>query len=166
MEFEIEKAYFRMLRMIYCSELQLISFLPELWEQTAGFELASSVEVQLHLCRDRRNALERIAAEHGSSVAGDDCHTMRQLVSKGRRQLRHHGRGPTRDETAVDICLSVHRLLVLNYKIARHLAAGLGLSADTARLGQLADRIVEHLPRACDSAGPTGPKSRLASALS
>ena len=151
---EMENAYFRKLRMIYCSELQLISLLPELSEQITDFKFSSSINGLLRLCRERRGALEMIASDHAISPAGDDCDTMRRLVTEGRHELRHCSRGQSRDVVIADVCVSVHRLLVVNYGMARNLAVRLGLAGDADRLEELIDLIVERFPQTCEYPAP------------
>jgi ferritin-like metal-binding protein YciE len=162
---EMENAYFRKLRMIYCSELQMISLLPDLSAQITDFKLGSSIDGLLRLCRERRNALEMIAMDHAISVAGDDCETMRKLVGEARQELRHCSRGLSRDEVVADVCVSVHRLLVIHYSLARNLAARLGLEGDADRLEELIDLIVERFPQTCEYPGPRTAFARPAMAI-
>lgn len=152
---ELANAYFRKLRRIYCGELQLISLLPDLSARLADFKPGVPGNGLLRLCRERRNVLETIAAEHAISAAGDDCDAMRHLIAETRRELHHSSsRGRSRDEVVAEACVSVHRLLVIHYSLARNLAARLGIRGDAERLEALIDLIVERFPQTCDYPGP------------
>lgn len=149
-------AYFRKLRMIYCSELQLISLFPELAGQIDDFKRTSALHGLLRLARERRDVIEMIAADHGISSAGDDCESMRRLISEGRQLLWHCSRGQSREAIVGQVCVSVHRLLVVNYSMTRNLAARLGLNSDARRIEEMIDLIVERFPEACDHPAPAG----------
>jgi ferritin-like metal-binding protein YciE len=155
MKSDLMNAYFRKLRMVYCSELQMISLFPELADQIDDFKRTSALHGLLRLARERRDVVEMIAADHEISSAGDDCESMRRLISEGRQLLWHCSRGLSRDAIVAQVCLSVHRLLVMNYSMTRNLAARLGLSSDADRLEALIDLIVERFPEACDHPAPT-----------
>jgi ferritin-like metal-binding protein YciE len=150
MKSDLQNAYYRKLRMIYCSELQLISLFPELADQVADFKLTSAIHGLLRLTRERRDEIEMLASGHGISSAGDDCESMRRLIAEGRQQLRQCSRGQSRDGIVEQVCLSVHRLLLMNYSMTRNLAARLGLASDASRLEELIDLIVQRFPDACD----------------
>lgn len=150
MRSDLENAYFRKLRMLYCSELQLISLFPELAGQVTDFKRGSAIQGLLRLTRERRDVIEMIASDHGISSAGDDCDAMRRLISEGRQQLWQCSRGVSREAIVAQLCLSVHRLLVVNYSMARNLAARLGETSDAGRLEELIDLIVQRFPEACD----------------
>lgn len=154
MRSDLQNAYFRKLRKIYCSELQLISLFPDLAAEVVDFKLTSAVNGLLRLTRERRDVIEMIAADHGISSAGDDCESMRRLISEGRQQLWQCSRGQSRDGIVIQVCLSVHRLLVVNYSMIRNLAARLGLSSDADRIEELIDLMVQRFPEACDQPAP------------
>ena len=155
MRSDLMNAYYRKLRMIYCSELQLVSLFPELASQIDDFKRTSALHGFLRLTRERRDVIEMIATEHGISSAGDDCDSMRRLISEGRQLLWHCSRGQSRDSIVAQVCLSVHRLLVMNYSMTRNLAVRLGLGSDADRFEELIDLIVERFPEACDHPAPT-----------
>ena len=141
--------YFRKLRMLYCSELQLISF----YSEVAAHAADHSVEAMTDECRERRNLLETLALNHGISVAGDDCQSMRRLISASRLTLKDDF---SSGDVAQDICESVHRLQILNYSVARSLAAKAGFKEDTAALDAMLDRLVDRFPAACETIVPLG----------
>jgi hypothetical protein len=146
---EVPGLYFRKLRMLYCSELQLISFYCEVAAHAADH----SVEAMTDECRERRNLLENLALNHGISVAGDDCQSMRRLISASRLSLKDDF---SSGDLAQEICESVHRLQILNYSVARSLAAKARFKEDTAALDAMLDRLVERFPAACESVVPLG----------
>ena len=147
---ELETAYFRKLRMIYCSELQMIGFLADLAEQTADFKFGSSMQGVLRLCGERIEALEKIAVDREFWPEGDDGEVMERLVTEGRHELRHCARGRSRDVVIADICISLHRFLVVNYRLARNLANRLEWADDASRLEELMDLLEERFPQTCD----------------
>ena len=147
---ELETAYFRKLRTIYSSELQMIGFLADLAEQTADFKFGSSMHGVLRLCGERLEALEKIAADHEFSPEGDDGEAMERLVNEGRHELRHCARGRSRDVVIADICISLHRFLLPNYRLAHSLADRLELTDDANRLEELMDLVEERFPQTCD----------------
>ncbi|RYD65987.1 MAG: DUF892 family protein [Verrucomicrobiaceae bacterium] len=147
---ELETAYFRKLRTIYSSELQMVGFLADLAEQTADFKFGSSMHGVLRLCSERLEALEKIAVDHEFSPEGDDGEAMERLVTEGRHELRHCARGRSRDVVIADICISLHRFLLPNYRLARNLAERLELSEDASRLEELMDLLEERFPQVSD----------------
>jgi hypothetical protein len=150
MSTDLKSLYFRKLRMLYCSELQLISFYPE----AAAHSGDHSVESLTDHSRDRRNLLEVLAGEHGICIAGDDCQSMRRLIAASRTKLTEN-----RDscgDLADDICESIHRLQILNYSVARSLAAKARLQEDVSRLERAIDTLLECFPMACESVVPSG----------
>lgn len=155
---QLKNFYFRKLRMVYCSELQLISFLPDLEPLTSAGKFNPTASDLLNLCRQRRNTLEVIAANQDFSIAGDDCQTMRRTISAGRQNLRNCTRGQSREAEALSIVTAVHQLLVVNYSIARSLAVRLQLRRDAKRIEELVDKIVLHVPCEIFSAEVVSPR--------
>jgi hypothetical protein len=49
-----------------------------------------------------------------------------------------------------DICISLHRFLVVNYRLARNLANRLEWADDASRLEELMDLLEERFPQTCD----------------
>jgi hypothetical protein len=147
---DLKGLYFRKLRMLYCSELQLISFYCEAAARTGSH----GVEALTDQSRDRRNLLEMLASEHGICVAGDDCQSMRRLIASSRKILAesHSLCGDVPEE----ICESVHRLQILNYSVARSLAAKARLGRDVKRLDEALDTLLESFPLACEAVVPVG----------
>ncbi|WP_367870887.1 DUF892 family protein [Luteolibacter sp. Populi] len=145
---DVAGLYFRKLRMLHCSELQLISF----YSEVAAHAADDSVEAMTDDCRERRNRLEQLAVNHGISIAGDDCQSMRRLIAASRMNLAddHASCG----DLATGICESVHRLQILNYSVARSLAAKERLKDDAAELDRMLDRMVDRFPTACESVVP------------
>ncbi len=150
MSADVKDSYFRKLRMLYCSELQLISF----YLEAAGRSGEHGAEALTDESRQRRNLLEILAVEHGICIAGDDCQSMRRLIAGCRTILaeKHHFCGDLSEE----ICESVHRLQVLNYSVARSLAAKARLSEDVARLDKAIDSLLECFPLASETVVPSG----------
>jgi ferritin-like metal-binding protein YciE len=142
--------YFRKLRMLYCSELQLISF----YSEVAAHAADGGVEALTDDCRERRNLLENIASQHGISIAGDDCQSMRRLIAASRVDLAADHE--TCGDLANGVCESVHRLQILNYSVARSLAAKAGLKEDTKILDHLLDTMLGRFPQASESVVPLG----------
>ncbi len=149
MENDVPGLYFRKLRMLYCSELQLISF----YSEVAAHAADHSVEAMTDECRERRNLLENLALAHGISAAGDDCQSMRRLISASRLNLSEDY---TSGDLAREICESVHRLQIMNYSVARSLAAKAGFWDDCKALDALLDRLVDRFPAACETIVPLG----------
>jgi ferritin-like metal-binding protein YciE len=147
---ELETAYFRKLQTLYCNELQMTGFLADLTDQTADFKFGSSMHGVLRLCHERGEALEKIAADHEFSPDGDDDEAMDRLLTEGRHELRHCSRGRSRDVVIADICISLHRFLMVNYRLARNLAERLGLTEDASRLEELMELVEERFPQTCE----------------
>ena len=141
--------YFRKLRMLYCSELQLISFFPEL--PVRGQALRMTLPILIASSRERRDCLETLAAFHGISSAGDDCQSMRKLIDASRSSLAGEALRYPGDDLVLDVCESIHRLLILNYGVARSLAAKARFSLDVEQLDQVLDELIERFPHACDA---------------
>jgi hypothetical protein len=155
MENDLGGAYFRKLRMLYCSELQLISF----YSEAAARSGSHGVEALTDHSRERRNLLEILAGEHGICVAGDDCQSMRRLIKASREKLTQNQ--ASCGDLAEDICESVHRLQILNYSVARSLAAKLGMKDDVARLDGAINGLMECFPMATESVIPSGMTGQL-----
>ena len=119
---DLKRLYFRKLRMLYCSELQLISFYCEAAARTGDH----GVEALTDQSRDRRNLLEVLASL-------SFC-----------------------EDVPEEICESVHRLQILNYSVARSLAAKARLSNDVKRLDEVLDTLLESFPLACEAVVPDG----------
>jgi hypothetical protein len=151
---DLKGLYFRKLRMLYCSELQLISF----YSEAAALSGDHGVETLTDQSRDRRNVLEMLASEHGICVAGDDCQSMRRLIATSRTILAENH--PFCGDVAEEICESVHRLQILNYSVARSLAAKAHLSDDVKRLDDVLDTLMESFPMACETVVPVGMTGR------
>ena len=147
---DVADLYFRKLRMLYCSELQLISF----YSEVAAHAADDDVEAMTDDCRERRNLLEMLAVDHGISIAGDDCQSMRRLIAASRLSFAndHASCG----DLAMEICEAVHRLQILNYSVARSLGRKAGFKEDVASLDGLLDRLVDRFPMACESVVPLG----------
>lgn len=145
---DLEGLYFRKLRMLHCSELQLISF----YSEAAARSGDHGVEALTDQSRERRNLLETLASEHGTCVAGDDCQSMRRLIAASRTILaeNHTFCSDVPDE----ICESVHRLQILNYSVARSLAAKAHLTEDVKRLDEVLDTLMDSFPMACEAVVP------------
>jgi ferritin-like metal-binding protein YciE len=147
---ELETAYLRKLQTMYCNELQMIGFVADLADQTSDFKFGSAVNGILRLCRERGEVLEKIAADHGFLPDGDSDETMERLLAEGRHELRHSSRGRARDVVIADICISLHRFLVVNYRLARNLADRLGWPDDASRLEELLELLEERFPQSSD----------------
>jgi len=137
-------AYFRKLRMVYCSELQLISFFSEV---PGGRELVPRL---VDLSRGRRDLVEVLAAQHGISSAGDDCQSMRRLIAMSRGSLEGSQNSYAQNELVIDVCESIHRLLLLNYGLARSLATKCDLRHDVEQLDSVLDNLIEEFPAVCE----------------
>lgn len=142
--------YFRKLRMLYCSELQLISFLPELAARADAKALRAGLQQELGLCRGRRDALEILAAIHGIAAAGDDCEPMRRLITGCRAALNETAWHFPGDDDLRSIGGAVHRLQLLNYGVARSLAHRAKLPEDAEQLDPLLDALLDRYPETCD----------------
>lgn len=147
---ELKTAYTRKLRTLCCSELQLLAFLGDVTEQVSDFKFGSSIHGLQRLCREREDALEMMAADHGFICTEVDGDGMSRLVTEGRHELRHCARGRSRDVVIADICASLHRFLLGNYRLARKLAERLGLGDDAVRLTDLMDLVEERFPQPSD----------------
>jgi hypothetical protein len=150
METDLKGAYFRKLRMLHCSELQLISF----YSEAAARSGDHGVEALTDYSRDRRNLLENLAETHGISISGDDCQSMRRLIAASRSKMTQNC--DSCSDLAEDICESVHRLQILNYSVARSLAAKLGAKDDLVHLDQALNGLLECFPMATESVIPSG----------
>jgi hypothetical protein len=147
--------YFRKLRMLYCSELQLISF----YSEAAARSGDHGVETLTDQSRERRNVLELLASDHGICVAGDDCQSMRRLIATSRTLLAENHTFSS--DLTEEICESVHRLQILNYSVARSLAAKARLNNDVRRLDEVLDTLMESFPMACEAVIPVEMTGRL-----
>jgi hypothetical protein len=102
--------------------------------------------------------LEMLASEHGTCAAGDDCQSMRRLIATSRTILaeNHTFCSDLTDE----ICESVHRLQILNYSVARSLAAKAHLNDDVKRLDEVLGTLMDSFPMACEAVVPVAMASR------
>ena len=148
--------FFRKLRMLYCSELQLISFLPELTARTSDKTLRAGLQHELELSRQRRDTLEIMAATHRISSAGDDCDSMRRLIDESREALRAASWHFPGDEDLHSVSSALHRLQILNYGVARSLANRVRLTDDVEKLDGLLDLLLDRYPETCDAPVPAG----------
>ncbi|MCW1923076.1 DUF892 family protein [Luteolibacter arcticus] len=148
--------FFRKLRMLYCSELQLISFLPELAAHASERGLRTGLQQELELSRQRRDTLEIMAATHRISSAGDDCDSMRRLISQSREALRATAWHFPGDDDLHSISAALHRLQILNYGVARSLANRVRLAGDVEKLDGLLDLLLDRYPETCDALVPAG----------
>ncbi|MCW1883565.1 ferritin-like domain-containing protein [Luteolibacter flavescens] len=141
--------YFGKLRMLYCSELQLISFLPELAANARKKTLRAAFQQELQLSRHRRDVLEFIAASHGICSAGDDCSSMRRLIAESRKALREASWNFPGDEDLRSISGGLHRHQILNYGVGRSLANRVRMSDDVEKLDGLLDILLDGHPETC-----------------
>jgi ferritin-like metal-binding protein YciE len=148
--------FYRKLRMLYCSELQLISFLPELGARASERSLRTGLQQELELSRQRRDTLEIMAATHRISSAGDDCDSMRRLIDESRESLRSTAWHFPGDDDLRSICGALHRLQILNYGVARSLANRVRLAEDVEKLDGLLDLLLDRYPETCDAPVRTG----------
>jgi ferritin-like metal-binding protein YciE len=148
--------FFRKLRMLYCSELQLISFLPELTARASERSLRAGLQQELELSRQRRDTLEIMAAMHRISSAGDDCDSMRRLIDESREALRAAAWHFPGDDDLRSISGGLHRLQILNYGVARSLANRVRLTDDVEKLDGLLDLLLDRYPETCDAPVPAG----------
>jgi ferritin-like metal-binding protein YciE len=148
--------FFRKLRMLYCSELQLISFLPELAARASEKSLRAELLQELELSRQRRDTLEILAATHRISSAGDDCDSMRRLIDESRDALRAEAWHYPGDDDLRSVSGALHRLQILNYGVARSLANRVRLADDVDKLDGLLDLLLDRYPETCDAPVPAG----------
>jgi len=153
---ELSSLFFRKLRMLYCSELQLISFLPELTARASERDLRARLQQELELSRQRRDTLEVMAATHQISSAGDDCDSMRRLINESREALREAAWHFPGDDDLRAISGALHRLQILNYGVARSLANRMRLADDVDQLDGLLDLLLDRYPETCDAPVPAG----------
>ncbi|RYD46859.1 MAG: DUF892 family protein [Verrucomicrobiaceae bacterium] len=153
---ELSGLFFRKLRTLYCSELQLISFLPELASRAGDRGLRATLNQEQELSRHRRDTLEVMAATHRISSAGDDCESMRRLINEGRTVLRAAAWHFPGDDDLHSISGALHRVQILNYGVARSLANRMRLSEDVAKLDSLVDQLLDRYPETCDAPVPAG----------
>ncbi len=149
MKSDLLKLYFRKLRMLYCSELQLISFLPDLVSRVHGSSLRITLSWAIEQSRQRRNELELLANEHQISVAGNDCQSMRRLIGESRAALDPQAWHYPGDRAVTDVIAALHRLQILNYGVARSLAGSAREPYDTERLDVLLEGMVERFSETC-----------------
>lgn len=153
---DLSTLFFRKLRMLYCSELQLISFLPELGSRASDKGLRTQLQQEVELSRQRRDMLEIMAATHKISSAGDDCDSMRRLINESREVLRASAWHFPGDDDLRSISGALHRLQILNYGVARSLANRMRLAEDVTNLDSLVDLLLDRYPETCDAPVPAG----------
>ena len=153
---DLSSLFFRKLRMLYCSELQLISFLPELGARASDKGLRVQLQQEVELSRQRRDTLEIMAATHAISSAGDDCDSMRRLINESREVLRASAWHFPGDDDLRSISGALHRLQILNYGVARSLANRMRLAEDVAKFDGLVDLLLDRYPETCDAPVPAG----------
>ncbi len=139
-------SYFQRLRRLYSCELQLMSFLPELQSRTASRHLAGEMEDHIAFCRERRDALELLALFHGLSSAGDPCAGMASLIRTEWKALGDESGSHLQNDYVSDIAEALHRKLIMDYSLARSLAAKLRFPADAEVLDGVVDRLIGLFP--------------------
>jgi ferritin-like metal-binding protein YciE len=142
--------YFRRFRRLYSCELQLMSFLPELQSRTGSRHLVEEIGNYIHLCRERRNALEMLAAGHPVSAAGDQCSEMAKLISQNRHMLADDAVTHLQNDFVSDICEAVHCKLIQDYSLLRSFASKLQLPEDAKAFEGMVDRLIGAFPRLWD----------------
>lgn len=148
---ELELAYLRKLHAISSIEIQMRDFVADLSDQTTDFKFGSSIHGLVRLCRERQQALESMLSENENPVEAEGSENMKRLIADGLHELRHSARGQSRDVVIADICISLHRFLLVNYGLAEDMALQLGWIDHETRLGELVDLIVERFPQRSES---------------
>lgn len=142
--------YFRRFRRLYSCELQLMSFLPELQSRTGSRHLVEEIGNYIHLCRERRNALELLAAGHPVSAAGDQCSEMAVLIRQNRSMLSDEVANHLQNDFVSDICEAVHCKLIQDYSLLRSFASKLQFTEDAAVFDRMVDSLIGAFPRLWD----------------
>lgn len=124
--------YFRQLRRVYCGELMLLSFFPELLAQAGGRETAACLRTAIEHSRQRRDCIDRCAADHGISAGGDDCEQLRCMIDRERKLLTIAK--PPLDDRLIEAMSSVLSFVRGNIRLAWKSAEDLGLETDATRL--------------------------------
>lgn len=144
---ELELAYLGKLHALSCIERQMLDFVADLSDQTTDFKFGSSIHGLLRLCRERHESLESMQSEYEITPEADGDGNMKRLIADGMHELRRSPRGRSRDVAIADICISLHRFLLVNYRLAHDLASRLGWTDHESRLGELVDLIIERFPQ-------------------
>lgn len=124
--------YFRQLRRVYCGELMLLSFIPELLARAGERETVAFLRTAIEHSRQRRDCIDRCAADHGISASGDDCEQLRCMIDRERSLLTNAH--PPLDEPLIEAMRSVLSFVRGNLRLAWKSAGDLGLEADATRL--------------------------------
>lgn len=135
--------YFKRLRMIYCREQQLIGFLPDLVSEAMQPRLKEAIASSLAAARCRRYIINNVAWDHGISPLGEECLAMRKLIAVGSARLAAENRGRRHDRAVDAFCLQLHRVVTVEYHLARSLAVERSLHGDVGCLNEVIEALTD-----------------------
>lgn len=138
--------YYGRLRLIHCREQLLIRLLPELVAEATGRPLREIIAGYLAAALSRRYMIKDLAWDHGISALGDECLAMRKLIAVGSARLAGENRGERHDPAVETFCHQLHRVIRVDYRLARKLAAEEGLHADVGCFDEVLDGMAEAFP--------------------
>jgi ferritin-like metal-binding protein YciE len=135
--------HFKRLRMIYCREQQLIGFLPDLVSEAMQPGLKEALAGSLAAARCRRYMVNDLAWGHGIPPLGEECLAMRKLIAVGSARLAAECRGERHDQAVEAFCLQLHRVVMVEYELARSLAVEKGLHADVGCFTEMIEAMTD-----------------------
>ncbi len=135
--------YFKRLRMIYCREQQLIGFLPDLVSEAMQLSLKEAIAGSLAAARCRRYMINDLAWDHGIPPLGEECLAMRKLIAVGSARLAAERRGERHDQAVEAFCLQLHRVVMVEYELARALTVEKSLHADVGCFNEMIEAMTD-----------------------
>ncbi len=138
--------YYGRLRLIHCREQLLIRLLPDLVAEATRPRLREIMTGYLAAARYRRYMINDLAWDHGISALGDECLSMRKLIAVGSARLAGENRGERHDPAVETFCHQLHRVIMVDYRLARKLAAEEGLHVDAGCFDEVIEAMAETFP--------------------